>query len=163
MGTDPDDDPSDPADDASDPDDAVSYGLDDDAPDRDVDSAEPADEQSGVGYEVTDDEQTWGILAHAAAFTGLVIPFGNILGPLLVWLIKRDESRFVDENGKEAVNFQITWTVLMFFAFLAVFVAVGLVLVPLIALAWLILVVVGTARASDREVYDYPLTVDIVS
>jgi uncharacterized Tic20 family protein len=69
----------------------------------DTGPVEGSDTGTGVGYEVSDDEQTWRILAHAAAFVGLVVPFGNVLGPLVVWLVKKDESRFVDENGKQSL------------------------------------------------------------
>lgn len=113
--------------------------------------------------DVTDEDRTWGILAHASAFAGLLVPFGNILGPLLVWLIKKDESQFVAENGKQSLNFQITWTVLIVVAGLSILVGVGLLIVPVLALAWLILVVIATIRASEEEVYDYPLTIDLIS
>ena len=93
---------------------------------------------------------------------GLAVPFGNVLGPLVVWLLKKDESEPVDRHGRASLNFQITWSVLLFVAFTTVFVGIGFVLVPLLGLAWLILVVLGTIRASEGELYDYPLTVDLV-
>ncbi|MFC6865486.1 DUF4870 domain-containing protein [Halomicroarcula sp. GCM10025817] len=111
---------------------------------------------------VTDDEQTWAVILHASAFTGLMVPFGNVLGPLLVWLIKKDESAFIDESGKAALNFQLTWTMLMLVALLTLLVGIGFLLVPVVAVAWIVIVVLATVRASDREVYDYPLTVDLI-
>lgn len=113
--------------------------------------------------EVSADDRTWGILAHAAAFVGLVIPFGNVLGPLLVWAIKKDESEFVAENGRQALNFQLTWTILLLLAGLSILVFIGLFLVPILALAWLVLVIIAVIRASDEQVYDYPLTLDLIS
>src|SRR5262245_10976235 len=51
----------------------------------------------------------WGMLAHLTALSGLIgVPFGHILGPLVIWLIKRQEIPFVDDQGKESLNFQIT-------------------------------------------------------
>ena len=141
-------------DDGVDPDEAES-SLD--APDR------GPDEETTSETDVSSDERTWGILVHASAFAGLFVPFGNILAPLVVWLIKREESEFVDANGKQALNFQITWTVIVVFALFSLLVGVGLILVPLVALAWVILVVLATVRASENEVYDYPLTVDLIS
>jgi len=117
----------------------------------------------GVEHEVSSDDRTWAIIAHASAFVGLIIPLGNIIAPLIVWAIKKDESWFVDENGKQAVNFQITWTVLLAIAALSVLVLVGLVLLPLLALAWFALIIVAIIRASNDQVYDYPLTIDLVS
>lgn len=128
------------------------------------DEAFEADEGDGpVDYEVSSSDRTWGVLTHASAFVGFVIPFGNILAPLIIWAIKKDESRFIDENGKEAINFQITWTVLLFLVGLTIFLVIGLVLVPVVALAWVILVVIAIIRASNDEVYDYPLTIDLIS
>jgi uncharacterized Tic20 family protein len=111
---------------------------------------------------VTDDEQTWAVILHASAFTGLMVPFGNVLGPLLVWLIKKDESAFIDESGKAALNFQLTWTMLMLGALVTLLVGIGFLLVPVVAVAWIVIVVLATVRASDREVYDYPLTLDLI-
>jgi len=54
------------------------------------------------------EEKTWAMVAHLSALSGLIFPLGLILGPLLVWLFKRNDSKLVDANGKEALNFQIT-------------------------------------------------------
>ena len=113
-------------------------------------------------FEVGDEERTWGILIHAGGFAGLAVPFGNVLAPLVAWLVKRDESRFVDENGIRALNFQLTWSVILLATALSILVGVGLVLFPLAMLVWLILTVVGTVKAADEEVYDYPLTIGFV-
>lgn len=54
------------------------------------------------------DARTWGMLCHLSALAMLIFSWGAIVGPLVVWLIKRNESSFIDENGKESLNFQIT-------------------------------------------------------
>src|SRR5690349_455038 len=55
------------------------------------------------------DARTWATVAHLAGFLMYSgIPFASILGPLVVWLLKRDQSPYVDDQGKEAVNFQIS-------------------------------------------------------
>ena len=51
--------------------------------------------------DVTQEEKTWGMIAHLSALAGFVIPFGNLIGPLIVWLIKKDTMPFVDDQGKE--------------------------------------------------------------
>ena len=125
----------------------------------------------GDGDGLTGDERTWGVLAHAAAFAGFVIPLGSILGPLLVWAIKKDESRFVAENGRQALNFQITWTLLVFglgllFVFLPPNPGSALLVFPflgIVGLAWLVLVILAVVRTSDGEVYEYPLALDVIS
>ena len=125
-------------------------------------TAEVDASERGTESTVTDAEQTWGVLLHASALLGVAVPFGNVMGPLLVWLIKREESEFVDASGREAVNFQLTWTGLMLGAIVSLVVGVGFLLVPLVAIAWLALVVIGTVRASERTVYEYPMTLDII-
>ena len=121
------------------------------------------DDSDTVPYDVSSEDRTWAIITHASAFAGFFVPLGNILGPLLVWAIKKDESQFVDENGKQAINFQITWTILFFVAALSIILVIGILLLPLVALAWFVLVIIAIIRASDDEVYDYPLTLDIIS
>ena len=56
----------------------------------------------------TQDERTWGMLAHLTAFSGFLVPLGNVIAPLVVWLVKRDQSEFVADQGKEALNFNIS-------------------------------------------------------
>jgi hypothetical protein len=114
-------------------------------------------------YEVSSEDRTWGIIVHAAAFVGFVIPFGNILGPLVVWTIKKDESRFVDDNGKQALNFQITWTIILIIVGLTLLIGIGAILLPIVGLVWLIFVILAIIRASNDQVYDYPLTIDLIS
>lgn len=134
-----------------------------------TDSDEDADTGDDTGggpeaeYDVSSEDRTWGILTHAAAFAGFGVPFGNVLGPLVIWLVKKEESQFVDENGKQAVNFQITWSILLVLALPTILIGIGVVLVPIIALSWLALVVVAMMRASEDQVYEYPLTVEFVS
>ena len=57
------------------------------------------------------DERMWGMLCHLSTFAGYLVPFGNISGPLIVWLVKKDEYAFVDDQGKESLNFQISITI----------------------------------------------------
>ena len=54
------------------------------------------------------DERMWGMFCHLAALAGFIIPFGNIIGPLIVWQIKKEEFPFVEDQGKESLKFQIS-------------------------------------------------------
>lgn len=119
--------------------------------------------ETGEASGVSSDDTTWGVIVHVSAFVGIFIPFGNVLGPLVVWLIKKDESEFVDASGKQALNFQITWTILLLIALVTILVGIGLLLVPILGIAWLIIVVLAAIRTSNGEVYDYPLKIDLIS
>jgi uncharacterized protein len=110
--------------------------------------------------------QTWELLCHVAAFSGFLIPFGNIVGPLIVWLMKRDQSVGVDAHGREVLNFQISWTIYgILLAIVGGILAVILigflffVVLGIGAIAMLILMVMGSIKASNGELYRYPLTI----
>lgn len=105
----------------------------------------------------------WAMFCHLSALSGYLIPFGHIIGPLIVWLIKKDEMPLVNEQGKEALNFQISMTMWMFVAFLLIFVLIGFLLLPALALAHLILTIIGAVRANNGETYHYPLTIRFLS
>jgi uncharacterized Tic20 family protein len=75
--------------------------------------------------EIDKDARTWATICHLSALIMLVgVPLGNILGPLVVWLAKRQESEFVDDQGKEALNFQITFTLCEIVLFILIFILV---------------------------------------
>lgn len=116
-----------------------------------------------------DKEQLWAVLCHVISVCGyLGVPFGNILGPLVVWLIFRDESRFIDEHGRESLNFQISITiyvvVLGILAGLIGVLTLGLgfiIIVPvglLLGLAAIVAVIMAAVEAKNGNVYRYPFT-----
>lgn len=86
----------------------------------------------------TQEENTWAMVCHLSALSGYFIPFGNLLGPLIVWIIKKDASQNLDQVGKQALNFHLSYTIYLTAA-LTVF-AVSLV-VPFIG--WLFAFVVA--------------------
>lgn len=107
--------------------------------------------------------RTWNILCHASALLGVFFHFpGHLLGPLIVWLAKRDDSPEIDAHGKEAVNFQIS--MLIYNAIAAVF---CLILIGFVALAvlWVvntILCIIAAIQASDGKLYRYPMTIRFI-
>ncbi len=105
-------------------------------------------------------ERTYAMLCHLTALAMFIgVPFGNIIGPLIVWLIKKDEYPLVNEQGKEALNFQISMTIYMMASGLLILVVIGLVLLPALLVAELILVIMAAVKVSDGEKYQYPLTI----
>ncbi|KZY36567.1 orotate phosphoribosyltransferase [Alcanivorax sp. HI0083] len=108
------------------------------------------------------EERSLGLACHLLAFVGMVFPFGNILGPLVIWLVKKDDSAFVDDQGKEALNFNITISIAGFVAFLLTFVVIGAVLLPIIGIFWLVMTIVAAVKANGGEHYRYPLTIRLI-
>lgn len=111
---------------------------------------------------VSSDSRTWGMLAHLSALVGLIIGFG-FLGPLVVWLIRRDQDPYVDYHGKEALNFNISVLLYALVSGLLILVLIGIVLLAVVGIGWLVLTIVAGVRASNGEYYRYPLTIRFVS
>ncbi len=105
------------------------------------------------------DARTWGMITHLTALAGFVLPFGNILGPLIVWSIKKDEHAFVNDQGKEAINFQLTMTLAFIVAFILIFVVIGIPLLVLLCIFDLIMIVVAAVKSNDGVRYRYPVTI----
>ncbi|PJE44207.1 MAG: DUF4870 domain-containing protein [Pseudomonas sp.] len=98
----------------------------------------------------------WAMFCHFAAFLGLVIPFGNLLGPLIVWQIKKDLDPFVDAQGKEALNFQISVALAALLCFLLMVVVIGFPLLLLVSIAALVLTIIAGIKANEGQAYRYP-------
>lgn len=133
---------------------------------REVQAAAPA---PSPGTALDSGARNWGAIAHASALVGLVIGL-SALGPLVVYLIRKDDDPWVRAQAAEALNFNISWLIwgaaLALVTFILVFVLIGLFLLPVLALgvvAWLVLVIVAAVKASRGEAFRYPLTIRFVS
>lgn len=117
-------------------------------------------------------DHTMPMLCHLLALTALLgIPFGNILGPLIIWLIKKEEDPAVDDAGKESINFQVSVMIYGFALFLlgipmAIIPFVNMLLIPLLVLAGvglmigaIVLTVIAALKVSEGEKYSYPYTI----
>ena len=128
----------------------------------------------------TKNDNNTAFLIHLSAFFGYVIPFGAIVGPLVIWEINKEKSEFVNENGKEAINFNLSYllytfllglsvvpfiirTVLSEFHHLDLF---GIItagsLIGLIAIVKFVLIILAAVSANQGEVYHYPLTIKFI-
>jgi len=106
---------------------------------------------------------TWAMLCHLAALAIFIgIPFGNIIGPLVVWLVKKQEHPFIDEQGKAAVNFQISMTIYLIAAFFLCFVFIGFPILIGLLITNLIFIIVASVKASNGESYKYPLAIRFI-
>src|SRR5688572_25430917 len=77
----------------------------------------PVQYQSAVpSVETNSDARMFGMLAHISSLAGFIIPFGNIIGPLVIWMMKKDQHPFVNDQGKESLNFQITASIAILIA-----------------------------------------------
>ena len=124
---------------------------------------QPPDFQTSTPMAPNKTERTFGMLCHLLALCGYVgIPFGNIIGPLVIWLIKKDEYPFVDDQGKESVNFQITMTLAAIVCVVLVFVVIGFFLLLALLVVDLVFIIIATIKANNGEAYRYPVTIRLI-
>jgi uncharacterized protein len=113
--------------------------------------------------------RTWNMLCHLSALAGFIIPFGSILGPLLVWQIKKNEIPSVNIHGKAALNFQITVVLGVLVSLIAgvilSFICIGVIfffVTGAIALCGLIFAIIAGIKANNGEDYKYPYSLELV-
>ncbi len=117
-------------------------------------------QESPGSKEVNKDARMWAMICHLAGLAGILVPMiGNIVAPLIVWQIKKEEDPFIDEQGQEAVNFQISMSLYMVICIPLCFICVGAFLVPAVALFYLIFLLIAAVNANNGHHYRYPLTI----
>ena len=112
--------------------------------------------------QLTTETTNWGVFAHLSALVGFIIPFGSIIGPLVILLTKGKEIEFVGTEAREALNFQITVLLAFIVAWVLVFVLVGFLLMALLAVADLVLVILAAVSASKGQPYRYPFALRLI-
>jgi uncharacterized protein len=110
------------------------------------------------------DVRTWCVLCHASALLGLFFHFlGHILGPLIVWFMKRGDSPEIDAYGKESLNFQIS---MLIYDAIAAILCIVLIGIPILIGLWVlntVLVIIASVKAGQGEFYRYPFTIRLIN
>jgi uncharacterized protein len=102
------------------------------------------------------EERQWALFAHLSALVGYIIPFGSIIGPLVIWQIKKNEMPFVDDQGKEALNFQITVAIIAIVCLVLILILIGILLLWALAIANLVFIIIAALAANNGQAYRYP-------
>ena len=108
------------------------------------------------------DDKNWGLIAHLSGFAGLVVPFGSVLGPIVVLMTKGKESAFVAEAARATLNFQLTVLIAAIVFGLLSIVLIGIPFLVALGIAWFVLPILAAVKASEGEPYRYPLTLRLV-
>jgi|SRR3972149_1958572 len=122
-----------------------------------------APENSGGGdqpqqpsEQISKDARTWAMLCHLLAiFTGFI-------APLVIWLVKKDEDPFIENQGKEALNFQITVAIASIISWLLCFACVGFVLLPAVLIVDIVFCILATIKANSGQAYRYPVSIRFI-
>ncbi|HSX61751.1 MAG TPA: DUF4870 domain-containing protein [Tahibacter sp.] len=137
-------------------------------PPNDLPPPPPSAPPPGVGP--TQEERQWAMFAHLSSLLGALVTggFGVFIGPLVIWLIKKETMPFVDDQGKEALNFNITLAILGVALLILTVITFGigaLLTLPVAlaaAVAWLVLTVIASIKASEGVNYRYPLSLRLI-
>lgn len=116
-------------------------------------AAEPVAAGSG---EVSKDAKTMALLCHILAI------FTGFLGPLILWLVKKNDDAFIDAHGKEALNFQITVVIAIIVSWLLCFIVIGCVLLPAVGICNLVFCIIAAMKANSGELYRYPVSIRFI-
>lgn len=111
---------------------------------------------------ISKEERIWAMLCHFSSMLVYLFPYGHIIVLLILWLIKRDTSPFIDDQGKEALNYNLSIMIYATIALMFSFFIVGIpFLVGLFIFDFIIIIVAGV-RASNGEYYRYPITIRFI-
>jgi uncharacterized Tic20 family protein len=130
-----------------------------------VETPEPPEQPAAIpeaASEPDKDAKMWAMFCHLAGLGTYLVPFGGIIAPLIIWQIKKDDHPFVDANGKEAVNFQISIFIYFVVAALLIFAFIGILLLPAVCVFNLVCLIIAGIKANGGESFKYPLCIRFI-
>jgi uncharacterized Tic20 family protein len=124
---------------------------------------------TGANEELSKDARMWAMFCHLAGLAGFVVPvvISGIIAPLVIWQIKKDEHPFIDEHGKEAVNFQISMSLYTLIgSIVCIITCVGMILIPFfigaVYIIDLVFLLIAAVKANNGERYYYPICIRFI-
>ncbi len=111
---------------------------------------------------LTETERNWSMLCHLSAFAGFFFPFGGIIGPLICWLTRKDESEWVNLNGRNALNFQLSILLYMVLAVPLVFIVVGIPILIILSILKVVCIILASVKAPKGELFKYPISIPFI-
>lgn len=117
---------------------------------------EPSNSPTSTTH-LTETDRSWCIGLHLSGFALFILPcYGNLIAPLVIWLIKRAESPLIDATGKEVLNFQISYSIYLTLAVILCWMCIGFLVLPVVGIAWITLIIIAAIKTSNGEQYQYP-------
>lgn len=118
---------------------------------------------SNLPTTISKEQRNWAMLAHLSGLLTFATVIGGILGPLVLWLLRKDDMNFAADQAKEALNFQITLALAALVAWVLCLILIGFVLLALLAIADIVLVIIAAVKASEGVQYRYPFNLRLIS
>ena len=122
----------------------------------------PEEQPQQIENQPSKDERTWAMLCHFSAFAGLIFPFGNFLAPLIIWLIKKEELPFVEDQGKEVLNFQLSITIYLLISGILCIILIGIPIIIGLVIFCFIITIIAAISANDGKSYRYPINLRLI-
>ncbi len=132
-------------------------------PPDDVVPPPPPHDEAPASVVPSAEERQWAMFAHLSALLGLVTAgWACFLGPLVIWLVKKDTMPFVADQAKEALNFNITIMIAGAICWILVFVLIGFVLLWALAIVWIVFTIMAAIKANEGVAYRYPFALRLI-
>ena len=110
----------------------------------------------------TKEERDWAMFCHLSSLLDYVLPPAGIVTPIILWSMKRHESEFIDDQGREAINFTLSCLLYFLISIVLCFVLIGFVMLIALGIFELVACVMAAVQASRGERYRYPLTIRFI-
>lgn len=107
-------------------------------------------------------DKQWAMACHLGSLLGFMVPFGNIIIPLIIWSMKKDESPLIDRSGKESINFQLSITLYIIISVILIFLVIGIFMVVALVILQIVLVIIAAIRVDQGEEFRYPITIRFI-
>ncbi len=111
---------------------------------------------------LSESERNWAMLCHLSAFAGFFFPFGGIIGPLIFWLSRKEESAWIDENGKASLNFNLSVLLYCILLIPLCFIVVGIFLIMILMTLKVICLIIASIKSAKGERFKYPLAIPFI-
>jgi len=111
---------------------------------------------------LTESERNWAMFCHLSAFAGFFFPFGGIIGPLVCWLSRKDESVWVYINGRNSLNFQLSILLYIVLALPLCLIIIGIPIVAILGTLKVICIIIASVKAARGEPFKYPLVIPFI-
>jgi uncharacterized Tic20 family protein len=108
---------------------------------------------------LTETERNWAMLCHLSAFACFFFPFGGIIGPLICWLSRKDESEWVNINGRNSLNFQLSILLYIVLSIPLCFIIIGIPIIIILSMLKVICIIIASVKAPKGELFRYPLAI----
>jgi uncharacterized Tic20 family protein len=113
---------------------------------------------------INEDDRTWGSLSHLTALSGLIIPFGSVLAPLIIWRTRGRRASFVGDQALESLNFNISVSLAFVVCLALVWVLfIGILMITALVIYWIVMTVLATIKAAEGESYRYPINLRLIT